>query len=150
MPIEQEIKQTKPLGSPYQKLMVNLLFSGAWTKDITNRHFKTFGLSNEQFNVLRILRGSNPNPLAVSDVQNRMVEKSSNVGRMVDKLLEKELVGKETNAANRRMIHLSITTKGLELLSEIDTAFHNLDKRFFNLNENEINQLIGLLDKLRG
>ena len=150
MPVEQEIKQVKPLGSVQQKLMVNLLFSGAWTKDITNRHFKTFGLSNEQFNVLRILRGSNPNPLAVSDVQNRMVEKSSNVGRMVDKLLERELVGKEINAANRRMIHLSITTKGLELLSQIDAAFHNLDKRFSNLDENEINQLIGLLDKLRG
>ena len=150
MPIEHEIKQSKPLPSLQHKLMINLIFTGAWTKDISNRHFKTFGLNNEQYNILRILRGSSPRPMAVSDVQSRMVDRSSNVGRMVDKLLEKELLEKSINPKNRRMVHLSITTKGIVLLSEIDETFHIVESKISNLGNNEINQLIGLLDKLRG
>lgn len=150
MPIEHEIKQAKPISTTHQRLMVSLMFTGSWTKDIANRYLKQFGISSEQYNVLRILRGSNPLLLTVNDVQSRMMDKSSNVGRIVEKLLEKGLVNREINPKNRRVTNLSITENGLTFLAEIDTDFHKIEDRMKSLSIEESNQLIELLDKLRG
>jgi DNA-binding MarR family transcriptional regulator len=150
MPIEQEIKQKKLLASPHQRLMVSLIFTGAWTKDITNQYLKQFDLSNEQFNILRILRGSFPNLLTISDIQSRMVDRTSNVGRMIDKLLEKKYLERSTNPNNRRETNIIITQYGLDLLAEIDVEFYKIEEKMKNLSVEEANQLIDLLDKLRG
>lgn len=150
MPIEQEIKQEKPMPSTYQRLMVNLMFTGAWTKDITNKYLKQFDLSNEQYNILRILRGSCPKMLTISDIQSRMMDRTSNVGRMIDKLLKKEYVNRSNNPENRREMNISITQSGLDFLTTIDVEFHKIEEKMKNLNTDETNQLIDLLDKLRG
>ena len=150
MPIEQEIKQAKQISTTHQRLMVSLMFTGSWTKDIANRYLKQFGLSGEQYNVLRILRGSHPESLAVSDVQSRMMDKSSNVGRMIEKLLERGFVNRATNPQNRRVTNLSVTENGLAFLADIDIDFHKIEDRMKNLSIEESDQLIALLDKLRG
>jgi DNA-binding MarR family transcriptional regulator len=150
MEIEKEIKQSKPLPSKYIRLMVNLIFTGSWSHDIANRHFKTFGLSNEQYNVLRILRGSHPKSMSVSDVQSRMVERSSNVTRLAARLLDKLYVTRTVNPDNRRMVLLNITEKGLTLMSKIDGEFSTVEKNLHQLSEEEVDQLNQLLDKLRG
>lgn len=150
MPIEQEIKQQKPLSSIHQRLMVNLIFTGAWTKDITNKYLKQFDLSSEQYNILRILRGSYPKLLTISDIQSRMIDRTSNVGRMIDKLLKKEYVNRTINPENRRESNISVTQKGLDFLAEIDVEFYKIEEKMNNLNTEEANQLTDLLDKLRG
>jgi DNA-binding MarR family transcriptional regulator len=150
MPIEQEIKQEKPLASTYQRLIVNLIFTGAWTKDIANKYLKQFDLSNEQYNILRILRGSYPKLMTISDIQSRMVDRTSNVGRMIDKLLEKKYLDRTTNPNNRRESNVVITQNGLDFLAEIDVEFYKIEERMKSLSVEETNQLIDLLDKLRG
>jgi DNA-binding MarR family transcriptional regulator len=150
MKLESELKQKKTLGSERIRMMVNILFTASWTKEIAQKHFKTFGLTNEQFNVLRILRGSYPQSLNVGDILNRMVDKSSNVTRLIAKLLQKELVTRTVLPENKRLVHICITEKGLELLSKIDEAFPLLEKRMENLTEEEAQNLNNLLDKLRG
>jgi DNA-binding MarR family transcriptional regulator len=149
MKLEEEIKQKKPIPSKYIRLMVNLIFTGSWSHEIANKHFKSFGVSNEQYNVLRILRGSYPKSLAVMDVQSRMVERSSNVTRLAAKLLDKKYITKINNPNNRRVVLLNITQSGLDLMASIDQVFPTIEKKMHNLSEEEAEQLNQLLDKLR-
>jgi DNA-binding MarR family transcriptional regulator len=150
MKLENEIKQSKRIQSEYIRLTINLLFSGSWCNDFCNRHFKSFGLTHEQYNVLRILRGSHPKQLSVSDVQSRMIEKSSNVTRLVEKLLTKNYIHRELNPDNRRIVLLSINETGLELMENIDESMYLVEKKMENLSIEEAFTLNQLLDKLRG
>ncbi len=150
MQLEHEIKQSKPIPSEYLRLTINLLFSGSWCNDFCHQHFKSFGLTHPQYNVLRILRGSLPKPMNVMDVQSRMVERNSNVTRLAVKLLDKKYITRTINPDNKRAVFLEITPFGLELMERIDASMPKIESKMKNLTSNEAQQLNELLDKLRG
>jgi DNA-binding MarR family transcriptional regulator len=149
MSIEDEVKQEK-FQSEYQKAAVNILFTGSWLYNHNAAFLKKFGVSPEQFNVLRILRGSHPKPMMLSEVTCRMIDKSSNATRLVEKLRLKGLVKRELCKNNRRQVDISITDKGLNLLTKIDRESGAWKVTLRNLSKTEAQQLNFLLDKLRG
>ena len=149
MTIEQEIKSTNPLDIP-KKVMLNLSFSRNVINDNFNDLLKPYGLSSEQFNVLRILRGQKEKIVNMNVIQERMLTKNSNTTRLIDKLLVKELVTRAICADNRRKMEITITPKGLIVLNELDLKVMAHDKQFTdNLNSDELNTLNELLEKLR-
>ena len=132
--------------SEQQKAMLNLMFTANWMSGIQNDFFKTFDLSPQQYNILRILRGAKE-PLKVQTIKSRMIDRSPNVTRLTDKLIDKALIERLNCETDRRVVHIQITKKGLELLKEIPSGRH----RFFTdqLTDNEAEYLNTLLDKIR-
>ena len=149
MRIEDEIKQDN-FGNEYQKLAINQLFTGKWVSDLIANHLKPYALSTQQYNVLRILRGARPEALTVNAICERMIDKMSNVSRLVDKLILKDLVIRKVNFNDRRQMDIEITKKGLNILKEIDEKDPLLFDNFSNLSIEEARDLNNLLDKLRG
>ncbi|MBD3630069.1 MarR family transcriptional regulator [Cyclobacterium sp.] len=149
MKIEEEIRQ-KPFKDVYTKAMVNLLYTHSYLVSRQSRLFKPYGLSPEQYNVLRILRGKHPDPTTVSSIQDRMLNKMSNASRLVEKLKQKGMVERKECAEDRRQVDITITDKGLETLSRLENEVKLFNKDSIQLSEEEANQLNGLLDKLRG
>lgn len=146
--IESEVKQEK-FQSEFQKAAVNILFTGSWLYNLNVTFLKTFDLTPEQFNVLRILRGSHPKPMMLADITCRMIDKNSNATRLVEKLRVKGLVKREICKNNRRQVDISITDKGLTLLTKIDRESDAWQSTLKNLTKAEALQLNFLLDKLR-
>lgn len=149
MRLEEAIKQ-KEFKDPYNKAVVNLLFTHGHIVAKQSALFKPFGLSPEQYNVLRILRGQNGNPITVSSIQDRMLNKMSNASRLVEKLKLKGLVVREECPTDRRQVDIIITGKGLEVLEALENAIYALNRELIQLNNEEIELLNDLLDKLRG
>lgn len=149
MKIEEEIRQ-KPFKDVYTKAMVNLLYTHSFLVSRQSRLFKPYGLSPEQYNVLRILRGKYPDPTTVSSIQDRMLNKMSNASRLVEKLKQKGMVERKECAEDRRQVDITITDKGLETLSRLENEVKLFNKDSIQLSEEEAIQLNGLLDKLRG
>eukprot|EP00746_Dinoflagellata_sp_MGD_P126721 gnl/MRDRNA2_/MRDRNA2_61482_c0_seq1.p2 gnl/MRDRNA2_/MRDRNA2_61482_c0~~gnl/MRDRNA2_/MRDRNA2_61482_c0_seq1.p2 ORF type:complete len:121 (+),score=11.28 gnl/MRDRNA2_/MRDRNA2_61482_c0_seq1:111-473(+) len=119
--------------------------------DQTNHVFKQFDISQQQYNVLRILKGQKGNPINLMDIQSRMIHKSSNATRLVEKLRAKGLVERVQCENNRRKVEVFITEKGLELLEKITSRLKQEEGSLLNnLSEKEAVQLGDLLDKLRG
>ncbi|MGA1030429.1 MAG: MarR family winged helix-turn-helix transcriptional regulator [Flavobacteriaceae bacterium] len=130
-------------------MIIKLLKSGASISDHLTQAIKKGGVSLPQFNVLRILRGQKGEPANLSTVQERMVNKMSNTSRLVDKLIEKDLVERKICEENRRKIELFITSKGLSLLKKLDPLIDNEEEKMTqNLTVKDRNQLIALLEKL--
>jgi DNA-binding MarR family transcriptional regulator len=150
MSIEKDIKQQKPFKSPYQKLVVNILFTNNWMNSDHMNILKPYDLTAQQYNVLRILRGQYPNPITVNGIIERMLDKMSNASRLVDKLLTKEFASRCDNKDDRRACDVRITQKGLDVLKEIDVLQENWETSFSNLTPEEAESLSNLLDKLRG
>ncbi len=150
MSIEKDIKQQKPFKSPYQKLVVNILYTNNWMNSDHMNILKPFDLTAQQYNVLRILRGQYPNPITVNAIIERMLDKMSNASRLVDKLLLKDLVTRCDNKDDRRACDIRITQKGLDVLKEIDVLQESWESSFSNLTPDEAETLSNLLDKLRG
>jgi DNA-binding MarR family transcriptional regulator len=107
-------------------------------------------ITPQQFNILRILRGSNPKPLSTLQIRERMLDKMSDTSRIVDRLIAKGLVRKNTCKADRRLVDVAITEKGLKMLERLDRKQDDMDGILSNLTEKEANQLSDLLDKIRG
>ena len=149
MKIEDAIQQ-KEFKDPYNKLVVNLLYTHSYLVTAQNSLFKPHDISPEQYNVLRILRGQNGVPTTVSSIQDRMLNKMSNASRLVEKLKIKKLVKRDECPNDRRQVDVMITEKGLELLSVLQTQVENGNKSFVHLDLEEVNQLNDLLDKMRG
>jgi DNA-binding MarR family transcriptional regulator len=148
MRIEDEIKQ--PIfRDEYQKAYINLIYTAGWLQLRQAAAFKPFGLTLPQFNILRILRGQHPLPATVALLIDRMLDKTSNASRIVDRLEEKKLVTRTVCPANRRAVDIRITKAGLELLEQIEATgvLHSAENA--PLNEAEMNQLNHLLDKMR-
>ncbi|OUR94281.1 MarR family transcriptional regulator [Flavobacteriales bacterium 34_180_T64] len=149
MSIEDDIKSTIKLKED-QKTMINLLYTSNWLKEKSMGFFKDSDLTSEQYNVLRILRGQKGNPANLSTIQERMLNKMSNTTRLIDKLIKKELVTRQTCESNRRKIEIYITNKGLKLLADLDSVVDDNNKELTkNLNTSELETLNKLLDKLR-
>jgi DNA-binding MarR family transcriptional regulator len=149
MSLEKDIKQQK-FESEFHKLAVNILFTSNWLYNINAGHLKGHGITPEQFNVLRILRGSYPKPLMLVDVTCRMIDKSSNVTRLVEKLRLKDLVRREICEGNRRQVDILITPKGLDLLIKIDDESNTWSTALQSISRAEAQELNRILDKLRG
>jgi DNA-binding MarR family transcriptional regulator len=149
MKIEDEIKQ-KQFTNPFQKLTVNILFTASWLQTQGARILKPHGITIQQYNVLRILRGQHPNPASVGLLQERMLDKSSNASRLVDKLLEKKLLERKTCPNDRRQVDIRITESGLELLSELEVRMNVWDDQLKALSEKDATEMSDMLDKLRG
>lgn len=149
MKIEDEIKQSSPFKSEHHKLMVNLMFTGKWISDIIYKDLKSFGVTSQQYNVLRILRGQKQKAISVNSISDRMIDRMSNVSRLVDKLKAKGLVNRQTSTADKRHVDIVITQKGLDLLKKIDESDVGLLHGIKGLNEKEAANLNRLLDKMR-
>ena len=149
MRLEEEIKQKK-FNSEYHKMVVNLLFTGSWIGFKNSQLLKPYGLTLQQYNIMRILRGQYPKPATVNLLIERMLDKTSNASRIVDKLVNKKLATRKTCPEDRRSVDVLITEKGLELLKKIETIEEEFKEKFKNLSENEMVTLNNLLDKLRG
>lgn len=149
MKIEDVIKSSVTLDDS-KKIILNIMFAQNILIDKFNELLKPYDLSNEQYNVLRILRGQKGKPANMSVIQERMITKNSNTTRLIDKLLLKEFVTREVCPENRRKIEVLITQKGLELLANLDTKVIDHEKKFSdNLTQLEQTQLINLLEKYR-
>lgn len=149
MRIEEIIKPTYPMAIE-KKTLLNVMFTQNIISEKFNEILKPFDLSPEQFNVLRILRGQKGNPVNMCTIQERMIAKTSNTTRLVDKLLLKDLVIREICPENRRKMEITITHKGLELLSSLDPFVNEHEKGFAkNLTINELELLNELLEKFR-
>ena len=148
MTIEEIIQaKTLPLS---RKLTINLLYSANWANDIITEAIKPFDISLQQFNVLRILRGQNSQPANLSTINSRMVAKTSNTTRLVDKLIVKGYADRITCPTNRRKVEISITQEGLNLLEKVDPIVDKAEKKVTEkLNNNELESLNKLLNKLR-
>ncbi|AWA30194.1 MarR family transcriptional regulator [Flavobacterium magnum] len=149
MTIEEVIKSKSALPL-HKKVILNILY----TQNVVSEKFaeilKPFEISVEQFNVLRILRGQKGCPANMFLIQERMLAKTSNTTRLVDKLLLKGLVTREVCPNNRRKMEVAITAKGLELLGELDPRVENHEKNFaVNMTHEELQQLNTLLEKFR-
>lgn len=148
MGIEQDIKQTQ-FRNGFQKAAVNLLYTSGWLRDRMKVIFDKEEITAQQFNILRILRGSFPTPFSTLQIRDRMLEKMSDTSRLVDRLIAKGLVKKITKTTDRRLVDILITEKGKRLLSRIDTQQTEMDAILNNLTEKEAEQLSELLDKMR-
>ena len=149
MKIEEAIKQSA-FASEYQKLGVNLLFTSGWIEAKHSALLKPFDLSIQQFNILRILRGQKGNPLSLLEISDRMIDRMSNCSRLVDKLLAKGLAERKTCPQDRRQVEITITSNGLNLLTQVDSIMPQMHRDMAVLSEEEARTLNALLDKLRG
>jgi MarR family 2-MHQ and catechol resistance regulon transcriptional repressor len=131
------------------KAVVNLRFTSNYIGNIQNTYMAQYDLSMPQFNILRILRGAN-DAISVNTVKDRMVEKSPNTTRLMDKLIDKGLMERVRCEEDRRVVYVSITNAGLDLLAKIDEDSESKLDVSGNLSEAEAEQLSALLDKLRG
>jgi len=149
MRIEDEIQSTK-FEDNYQKAVININYTQNWLSNHLRGEFDKFNLTMQQFNILRILRGQYPKPATVNLLKERMLDKMSDASRIVDRLVQKELVSRCTNTCDRRAVDIRISDKGLEVLSKIEVEFKTKDLIKDNLTQDEALQLSDLLDKLRG
>ncbi len=149
MTIEEIIKSNATIPLP-KRTVLNILYTQNTIIDKFNEVLKPYDISGEQFNVLRILRGQKGCPANMCLIQERMIAKTSNTTRLVDKLLIKELVTRKVCPENRRKIDVLITQKGLNLLAELDPKVIEHETNFSeNLSSNELETLNLLLEKFR-
>ena len=149
MEISKEIKQTK-FKNEYQKMLINILFTSGWLSSKHTSNLKPYGISTQQFNILRILRGQQPKPATVNLLIDSMLDKNSNASRLVEKLRIKKLVERAVCPEDRRAVNVIITQKGLNLLEELDKKDSAIFKELKNVSEKEATTINTLLDKLRG
>ena len=150
MTLEEELKNSKPIP-PYNRAILNILFTASWMDCMMNRNLRPYGLTQPQYNILRILKGSYPNGLSVLDIKSRMIDRSSNVSRLVEKLREQGFAERTANEDDRRMVVVTITEKGLEMVAEIGELVLGATETLpgQQLTETELTQLAELLDKIR-
>lgn len=147
MALEKEINQRK-FRNEYQKSAINIIYTYNWLTEKINKVFDEWGITSQQFNILRILRGAGK-PLSTLQIRQRMLDKMSDTSRIVDRLVKKGLVKKGICKTDRRLVDVTIAEKGKKLLEKIDAYDEQMDKIMMNLTESEAKALNGLLDKLR-
>lgn len=149
MGIEKDIHQNN-FSSARQKAMINLLYTYGWVIEKIKAFLAQEDITHQQFNILRILRGSHPQPLSTLQIRERMLDKMSDTSRIVDRLVTKQLVKKRICEQDKRLVDVTITEKGQKLLSELDAQDDHMQNIMANLTDKEAETLSTLLDKLRG
>jgi DNA-binding MarR family transcriptional regulator len=148
MKIEEAIKQQKFI-SGHQKALINLLYTASWLQGRQQDFFKPFKITAQQFNILRILKGQHPASISGTEIKARMLDKNSDVSRLLDRLVAKDLISKRTCPNDKRATDVNITETGLDLLKTLAKYQTELDN-VLSLSEEEAIQLSELLDKARG
>lgn len=148
MKIEDEIKQQKFISS-HQKAVINLIFTSNWLINQQQHFFKPFGITGQQFNVLRILKGQYPNSISAKEIKSRMLDQNSDISRLLDRLISKNLIEKKSCPKDKRATDVFITENGLTLLKEISRKQRDIDQ-VLTLTDSEAELLSNLLDKGRG
>lgn len=147
MSIEEDILQSK-FRNDYQKAVVNFIYTYNWLNERMKLFFDREQITGQQFNILRILRGAGK-PLSTLQIRQRMLDKMSDTSRIVDRLVLKNLVKKNTCANDKRLVDVVITDKGKKLLEKIDQYESEIDALMGQLSAAEIKTLNTLLDKIR-
>jgi DNA-binding MarR family transcriptional regulator len=148
MKIEDEIKQQR-FVSANQKAVINLLYTTNWLLAKQKDVFKSYNVTLQQFNIMRILRGQHPKSISATEIKARMLDKNSDVSRLLDRMIAKGLVVKKTSFSDKRAADVNLTEDGLQLLAEMDKIQRKLDD-VLALNESDALLLSDLLDKSRG
>lgn len=148
MRLEDEIK-VKQFRNTRHKLTVNLIYTYNWMLARQQRVFRAHGLTAQQYNVLRILRGQHPEPCTIQLLKNRMLDKQPDVSRLIDRLTKKGLVRREVCKEDRRKMDVVIAEKGLELLSKMDVEVNAFEDIFGELTDAEVDAVNDSLDRMR-
>ena len=149
MKLEEEIKQDKGFRDQYHKTFINIVYTAAAIKLKAKKTLKAHGISVEQYNVLRILRGQHPKTISVKLIQERMLDKSFNASRLVERLRENGLVARHESKVDRRKVEVFITKKGLKLLADADQDVDNQHNVLRFIPEENLEVLNEILDRLR-
>jgi DNA-binding MarR family transcriptional regulator len=150
MTLRDEIKQTKPFASLEQEAQLNIVRTGAIIMDEIEQFLKPYGVTATQYNVLRILRGSEPDGLCRNELRHRMLTRMPDVTRLLDRMEEAGLVARTREDDDRRMVRSRITREGLRLLTAVDGAtLEEHKRRFEKLNDDQMRTLIELLTLVR-
>lgn len=147
MGLSEDIQQ-KHFKSMRQKAAINIFFTNNWLSEKFRGFLAEENLTTQQFNVLRILRGSQPEPLSTLKIRERMLDKMSDTSRIVDRLVIKKLVEKSTCKSDKRLVDISIREEGLQLLAKMDQK-ESISDHLGSLTEKEAEMLSNLLDKVR-
>ena len=148
MKIEEEIHQNK-FRNEYQKAAINLIYTHNWLTTRLKNFLADHHITLQQYNVLRILRGQHPDSISTSAIRERMLDRSSDASRIVERIHKQGLVEKKTSLADKRLVDVKISNKGLKLLEKIDGITEDLDRILGNLDLEEAVELNRLLDKVR-
>jgi len=149
MRLEDAIQQTRPFRNEHHKVMVNLLYTNNHLEERSRDFLKQQNISLQQYNILRILRGARK-PLSTMQIRERMLDRMSDTSRIIDRMVLKGLVEKKQNANDKRLVDITITEKGLQILVELDKKNNELESIASTLTADEAKMLNDLLDKLRG
>ena len=148
MGISEDLKQSK-FPSEASKAVVNAIYTGNWIVQQQQELLKPFGLTVQQYNVLRILRGQQGNPMTVLAITERMLDKMSNASRLVDKLVEKKLVLRRECPQDRRAVDVLILPAGMDLLTLVDQVQNDWGKQFDALGVKRLEEMNQILDEFR-
>ena len=149
MEIEKEIYNRR-FENSHQKVVVNLIYTYGWITNLLRLKLNKHSVTLQQYNVLRILRGQYPNPATVNILKDRMLDKMSDASRIVERLVQKDLVKRCVSNKDRRAVDILISQKGLDILQKLDNEISLKDMLSKNLSDEEAIALSGLLDKMRG
>lgn len=147
MGIEQDIQQSN-FRNEFQKMGINLLFTANWLNEQISKLLAEQGVTQQQYNILRILRGSAA-PLSTLKIRERMLDKMSDTSRIVDRLIAKELVIKSTCEKDKRLVDITLSPKGLNLVDQLDQFNDRIDALLNGINESEAKLMNEILDKIR-
>ena len=147
MGIEQDIQQPN-FRNEFQKMGINLLFTANWLNEQIGKILSEEGVTQQQYNILRILRGS-ATPLSTLKIRERMLDKMSDTSRIVDRLIAKELVLKNTCEKDKRLVDITISHKGLDLVDQLDQFNDRIDDLLKGINASEAATMNQILDKIR-
>ncbi len=147
MGIDKDIQQTT-FRNEYQKMGINIIYTANWLNERIAQILNHEKITQQQYNILRILRGSDT-PLSTLKIRERMLDKMSDTSRIVDRLITKELVEKTACQADKRLVDITLSKKGLLLLEKLDHFNDQIDAILKGINEKEASTINQILDKLR-
>lgn len=148
MSLEHDIQQ-KTFRSEYHKALLNIIYTNNILLNESNKFFKHYSITRQQYNVLRILRGQHPGGVTVQLIRERMLDKMSDASRIVERLRFKGMVTRELSTKDKRTVNIAITQDGIGLLESMESCIDDLERGIRNLTEQEARQLNALLDKIR-
>lgn len=145
----EDVLKTSKFNDEVHKATLNILYTSYWMRDNMSAVMKDIGITSEQFNILRILKGKYPEAMCVKDIAGRMIEKSSNVPRILDRLVAKELVMRTTSKEDKRETIISLTETGMKTLQTANEALVEINRKTIGITNEEAVVLNQLLEKLR-
>jgi DNA-binding MarR family transcriptional regulator len=148
MKFKEAVKQ-RTFRSNQAEAALNIIFTANWLDDVIRSSIKDYNITPEQYNVLRILKGKHPDAYALQEIRDRMLNRWSNVSRLVDKLKKKGYLTRQQLESNRRKVEIRLTEKGFELLDDLDKSPPAGSLFDHGLSSNKAKQLTNLLDEFR-